>query len=212
MKKINLFKMLMAMAVVLTLGVFAACGDDDPDPTPTPTPTPPAQATSCTLYYVEAFSSSDFNFADIKRAFYASGETENYTSITKDGCSGLAGLSSEVSSLIQSTILRDKPQIANDCVINVTPVTVNMFPKVFNVKYQFSVKSDYVPETKQNFGIYMGYLAVTNTGALTSMKGTSKYAQGIQVGKEANYLTTIAPSCTSTITVKKENGTITAEW
>ena len=207
MKKTNLFKLLMAMAVVLTLGVFASCGDDDPDPTPTP----PAKATSCTRYYVEAFSNVDFNYVDMKRAFYADGDAETYTSITRDGCSGLEGLSSEVKTIIQTAINTDKPQIANDCSINVIPVTVNIFPKVFNVKYQFSVKSGYVPETKQNFGIYTGYLAVTNTGAFTTMKGSSKYAQGIQVGKEANYLTMIAPTCSNTITVKKDNGAITVE-
>lgn len=216
MKKTRFYALLMAVAMVFSLGVLASCGDDDPDPTPnnpnTPS-TPSTSAKSCTFYYIEAYAPEDFDNVDMKLSFVQNDAADNYQPISRDAFGSINSIANEeIRKAVKVGVdaigaLHEKEGTDIFTLYRTTQVSVNTFPTVFNIKYQFAPKEGVTAE-KINFGYYTAYVAIDNNGKSTILSGDGRYGQGIKMEKFDAFFATVKTRMSRTLNLTKENGSI----
>lgn len=206
MKKTRFYSMLMAFAMILSVGLFAACGSDDPDPTPTPS----KKATSCTLYYVVGLTNETFGWVDSKYSLVKEGEAENYQAITTDGCTNFDGLPSSVAPVVRLALGNYAIHFAQ-AYYKVVPITVSSFPTSFTATLQHNLRSDYVRASNPSMGRVYMFVAVDNLGNIINMlnmSASATYMSGVSDGKEQNYLDRLNTRSSISVTVRNINGEI----
>ena len=216
MRKINFGKMLVALAVVLAAGMFAACSSSDDnngtsggDPTPTPTPTP--TATSGTLYVYEIALPSIFTWTDCSFSL----EGDNY----KDFCADSTSLSkiknATLVAQIKEHITKDNlsellpdsiTKLTESCPIRIDSVKVTSFPANYVLKSKFTPKTGVDLQGKeQEIHILLGYCFIDNLGANRDSGMEPQVAAGIKPEDIPNYCKLLDEDCKLSIKISSLN-------
>lgn len=206
MKKHTLYSFIMAFAMLFTFTGFTACGDDDPsDPTPPPSGN---KITSGTLYILEGYMPSTFDWVDYKTSIEKAGDADNYVDVTTDGLvdsEHLNFVSGDAKAVLLASIriafVRFSP------LFRVTSKAVTTFPASFTLKQQATVKAELTE--KPDFGYGNIYMFVDNNGKAYTNNASTTYLQGVRTDKAQDYLNKNFNKSSTNITVSIDNNQVT---
>lgn len=216
MKKHTFLSLLMAFAMIFTFVGFTACGDDDPDPAPNPGPNPggntDAKVTSGTLYVLEGYLASTFDWVNYQTSIEKDGNADNYVTVTADGLSSAENLNfvtGEAKAALDLAIKTTYGTVNYAPSFRVTSKTVSSFPTTFSIKHQGTVKEGL--SEKQNFGYGEIYLFVDNNGKPYTASSKAQYGQGIKVDRAQEFVTRVLDAYSKNVTVSFNGDQVTVK-
>lgn len=213
MKKHTFLSLLMAFAMIFSFVGFTACGDDDPDPAPNPNPNPnpgTSKVTSGTLYVLEGYLASTFDWVNYQTSIEKEGAADNYVTVTADGLSSAENLNfvtGEAKEALKLAIKTTYSTINYTPSFRVTSKTVSSFPTTFSIKHQGTVKEDL--SEKPNFGYGEIYLFVDNNGKPYTSSSKAQYGQGIKVDRAQEFVTRVLGAYSKNVTVSFNGDQVT---
>lgn len=181
MRKVNFGKMLVAFAMLLAVGMFAACSSSDDnngtsggdsgktDPTPTPTPT----ATSGTLYMYAVVDSAGRVWTDCTSTLSGSQSTKKFStdSTTVDKLTNAKLVSAIKKSFARYNSLAydSAPILDENLPLLVDSVSLTSFPASNTFQLNFSLKVD--SEKGKELTYFVDYCFIDNLGNLSIIEG-----------------------------------------
>lgn len=202
MKKSVFYSFLMAFAMIFSCAMVASCGDDDPDPAP--------KTTSGTIYYVEGYSPSIFDWVNVQTSVTTSDAEKDYVTVNKDNLIALSDISLPKSAKDQFDLSCKLAQIQSTNICRVTTISVTSPVTVTYVAHrQFSLKEGYVPTEKQSFESWHTFCFVGSDGSCFVTNFSKTYLEGLKPEKQASYLELISKETYDRkISLKDNNGSI----
>lgn len=207
MKTLKFHSFLMAFAMLLSLVGFTACGDDDDVPAPAPNPDTSTNVTSGTLYILEGYMASAFDYANIETSIVKAGEADNFVSISAgdllsaDQVNIVSGDAEEVlKAEMEHAFLSFTPSF------RVSSYKITSFPTTFSIKHKATVKGEQTE--KRDFGYGEIYLFIDNNNKPHIASGQSRYGQGIRADKVQDGVNLILNSYNLNRTVSLNNGQV----
>ncbi len=180
MRKVNFGKMLVAFAMLLAVGMFAACSSSDDnngtssgdsgktDPTPTPT------ITSGTVYVIEIAHPNVVKWADCYCSIGTSSSADNYKEFSSDSTSLANVKNAKLASVIKetmqyfNTMMKDEPdglELPENSPVRVDSISLSSIPSTLQVKYKYGVKPGFDPKDEtQRFTYVRNYCVIDNLG------------------------------------------------
>lgn len=205
MKKCKFYSFLMAFAMLFSFVGFTACGDDDPDPAPNPNPNPnpgTTEITSGTLYILEGYLASAFDWVDIQTSIEKEGDADNYVTVTADGLTSADNLNfvtGEAKIALDAAVKSTFNTVSYTPSFRVTSKKVSSFPTTFSIKHQGTLKGEL--SDKQNFGFGQVYLFVDNNGKPSYAGTSAQYGQNIHVDRAQDFVTRMFNAYSKNVTV-----------
>lgn len=210
--------MLMAFAMLLAVGMFAACsssddnngtsgGDSDKtDPTPTPT------ATSGTLYVYIAMNPLGATWADASYFVAKSGSADNYKKFSSDSTALSKLKNAKLLSAVKKQ-LHERDSLMNgihlykyddNSPISVDSVSITSFPVTADFKYKFDLVPDFDAQGQVPYLNYtIGYCFIDNLGKVSGEGYIYSESEDLTSDRLLDYLEIL--HVTSNITVSKSS-------
>lgn len=213
MKKSVFYSFLMAFAMIFSCSLVASCGDDDPDPAPNPGGGSTAKITSGTIYYIEGYIPSIFDWVNVQTSVSKTDGEKNYVTLNKDELVSLDNvpLPSTAKAYFKEICNSAEIQIPSNAIYRVTQIAVPSPATLSYTDYhKYSMKEGYVETEKQDFIAFRMFLFVGNEGSCFSSGLSYNKSQGIHVGKQAEYLNRLSENAMyqKTFKLSVENGAI----
>ena len=215
MKKSVFYSFLMAFAMIFSCSLVASCGDDDPDPAPKPGGggSSTTKITSGTIYYIEGYIPSIFDWVNVQTAVAKTDGEKDYVTLNKDELVSMDNvpLPSTAKSYFKEICNSAEIQIPSNSICRVTQIAV---PSPATLSYtgyhKYSLKEGYVETEKQDFIAFRMFIFVGNEGTCFASGLSYNKSQGIHVGKQAEFLSRHSENAMyqKTLNLSVENGSI----
>lgn len=213
MKKSVFYSLLMAFAMIFSCSLVASCGDDDPDPAPNPGGgggSGTAKITSGTIYYIEGYIPSIFDWVNVQTSVSKTDGEKNYVTLNKDELVTLDNVPLPSTAKGYFNEICKGMKIPSDMLCHVTPVAIPSATPVSYTGYHiYSLKEGYTPTESKDFIAFRMFLFVGNEGSCFATSINYNKLK-VRADKQADLMTRLTDNAyyRKTINLTVENGYI----